>query len=821
MFGAVDLEQQYPSVGNVPSPNQFVEQQQLVSGKQQMIGLIKYFSNWAIIIAALSAIFSLIYAGVMYLTSTGKPEKARAAKSRFYNALVGLTIIAGAYLVMVFINPKLTILDIKKVPVSAGIVLFTRQGLEDFKKVGDEYDIKDLVDAREAYLLTYSIPDLTQEKAFGKLKPDVSQPGRLDFENFPLYAIGFWGQDEKSSSQVEFYSQPGFVFDPRNPQAQNLTGPLVAPTNRFVLSAVGLLKNDGSLSDQVPVDDSYGLGIKVIKISGGYFKSPIEGYASDIIHPPLSIKIKRNIPGIYLSSSDGKEIFFNNSVSDLGQVGFDFDKKASQIKIVNERKIPMTEGGWRTIDSRNFLAILRSADTYSGTLRMFFEKQDDVSGAIPKIGADDQSTAVNGLGECTKPAEGNPENNPCTLATYKKMMSFHYYDTGEVPAGAPADKGTVGNVKIDPDTGQPQALNIAEQDRYGNLKTVSSAQVFDILPAPGACQEVRLCTEKQFGGKCLVYSVKDFNAKSGEPTLKNYQAKINEAKQPMPLYVPVNIPKKALVVKEITGTNSNQTITFEEQDFEDNFKSVKITPEGVCAVVLLENGMEFDVDGSFKKWKSDSPGDNSEVLIQSEPDLGRHPISLCGSGGGTLMGTYGNHACASAIAVFPIVREQVEPRTGEYVFVGGPQSGAGLPASGQASYNNLFISGYSDTGSTACGVQVQNGVIATDPNYIPLGSVVSIELPASFGGTRQFHACDIGGAICVAKTRRVADIWFSTDQQANSWGVRPAKITITGTDYDWCSKATADAKLKICQQGYTVSSRGSTYQITPCLPPSQ
>lgn len=58
-------------------------------------------------VAGLVAIVSIIYAGVMYMTAGGQFEKTAAAKTRIYNSLAGLAIVAVAAGVVAFIGKTL------------------------------------------------------------------------------------------------------------------------------------------------------------------------------------------------------------------------------------------------------------------------------------------------------------------------------------------------------------------------------------------------------------------------------------------------------------------------------------------------------------------------------------------------------------------------------------------------------------------------------------------------------------------------------------------------------------------------------------------
>lgn len=69
---------------------------------------------------------------------------------------------------------------------------------------------------------------------------------------------------------------------------------------------------------------------------------------------------------------------------------------------------------------------------------------------------------------------------------------------------------------------------------------------------------------------------------------------------------------------------------------------------------------------------------------------------------------------------------------------------------------------------TATGSFADTGTIAVDPKVIPLGSKIYVP------GYGWGKALDTGGAI---KGNKI-DIWFPTEKQCYSWGVRTVKIKV-------------------------------------------
>jgi Type IV secretion system pilin len=69
--------------------------------------MINNFYQFAILIGGLLAFAVIVYAGVKYMASAGNPTGQGDAKEWIWSALLGLLLLAGAYLVLTLINPDL------------------------------------------------------------------------------------------------------------------------------------------------------------------------------------------------------------------------------------------------------------------------------------------------------------------------------------------------------------------------------------------------------------------------------------------------------------------------------------------------------------------------------------------------------------------------------------------------------------------------------------------------------------------------------------------------------------------------------------------
>ncbi|MBZ9578154.1 hypothetical protein KJA13_03995 [Patescibacteria group bacterium] len=68
---------------------------------------VKYIFNSAIALSGLLAFIVLLWSGVQYFTSAGKPEIIKSAKSQIKSAFIGLLILFFSYLILITINPQL------------------------------------------------------------------------------------------------------------------------------------------------------------------------------------------------------------------------------------------------------------------------------------------------------------------------------------------------------------------------------------------------------------------------------------------------------------------------------------------------------------------------------------------------------------------------------------------------------------------------------------------------------------------------------------------------------------------------------------------
>ncbi len=102
-------EVEYPEIPGADTP----------SIKGGIPNYVKYIYNLAIALAGLLALFILMWSGIQYLTSTGKPDVLKSAKDRIKSALLGVLILLLSYLILITINPQLIIFQLsglKEIP---------------------------------------------------------------------------------------------------------------------------------------------------------------------------------------------------------------------------------------------------------------------------------------------------------------------------------------------------------------------------------------------------------------------------------------------------------------------------------------------------------------------------------------------------------------------------------------------------------------------------------------------------------------------------------------------------------------------------------
>lgn len=121
---------------------------------------IKTIYTWGIGAGALLAVLMLVVGGLQYVLAAGNLGTTESAKQRMSSAVLGVVLLLSISLILRFINPELTLLDLKTLP-----------GL---KKADSS-----IFDAKGAFLPNAdgSIPrlDFSNKESLGKIKEDLGE----------------------------------------------------------------------------------------------------------------------------------------------------------------------------------------------------------------------------------------------------------------------------------------------------------------------------------------------------------------------------------------------------------------------------------------------------------------------------------------------------------------------------------------------------------------------------------------------------------------------------------------------------------------------
>lgn len=660
---ALQLEYRYPDLPGA----------QTVTSKSPLGDVIHYYVNAAVLLAILISIVSVIIAGVQYLTSTGRPEAMREAKSRISNSFLGLAILVCSYLILVTINPQLFLMRIYRVPMESGILLFDETGYHNF--VGDQtatipqLSIDQIIDFGRARYLNYDIPDTKAE--FGQLvvvSPQGAAKTKVNFADFPLYAIGFWGKEDSFARQVKIINYSEVFFS-------NVNLGKGKPDEIFPIEYTfeGKLKeveeppgsgNFKKVIDKPSKEEGQDYKIFMIVLDNDFFEStnvkyvnrPIAEYnnqteedkrnitknpltppSAPILHPPLSIRIQPTGPGVFLYSDEKGQRYFQTSHDNFERSDVNFDNKAKNISLVNRNK-----QGEKIYD---YLAVLHSEPYYKGEPAMFFEERGyphnfgeevpALDNIYPKIYLEADYYTKDDL-DLTDAKWASFINNNSTPADTSDDK-FTTYSGKELETKIGRAIGNIG----EPDLKYP----VDRTQGHGaiDINDASSIQIFEIdEKATNKCKEVRLCGRKGGLGYCVSFTPGGVRKKGVYDSIT----------LPIPFYLPASIPK---FLKGVVMSKNDVTQEDELKVIEIGSRQVKsIYIDGSCLVGLFEHRVKDPMANTAKEmWDKEWPGTHSEIFTESDLDLTNNPIGLCGGGLGKLQPGEGK-PCASAIVVFPL-----------------------------------------------------------------------------------------------------------------------------------------------------------------------
>ncbi len=104
------------------------------------VGIVANLYNFALMIAGLLAFGAIVYGAIKYTISAGNPTQQSDAKQWITDALLGLLLLAGSFIILQTINPDLTTLRLAPLdkigpPPEAGGCPFGQS--KPYKKIGE------------------------------------------------------------------------------------------------------------------------------------------------------------------------------------------------------------------------------------------------------------------------------------------------------------------------------------------------------------------------------------------------------------------------------------------------------------------------------------------------------------------------------------------------------------------------------------------------------------------------------------------------------------------------------------------------------------
>lgn len=99
------------------------------------------------------------------------------------------------------------------------------------------------------------------------------------------------------------------------------------------------------------------------------------------------------------------------------------------------------------------------------------------------------------------------------------------------------------------------------------------------------------------------------------------------------------------------------------------------------------------------------------------------------------------------------------------------------PGSSQARFT---ATAYCDSGITKSGVRTREGIVAADPDHLPVGSVVRIVEAGDSRYEGVYTVMDTGGLV---QGRRI-DLYVASCAEARAFGIRPVRLSVVRLGWD-------------------------------------
>jgi hypothetical protein len=77
---------------------------------------VKNFYQYALFVSGILAFGAIVYGGILYAMARGNPSGETEARAWIWSALLGLLLLAGAYLILYTVNPNLVNLKLPTLP---------------------------------------------------------------------------------------------------------------------------------------------------------------------------------------------------------------------------------------------------------------------------------------------------------------------------------------------------------------------------------------------------------------------------------------------------------------------------------------------------------------------------------------------------------------------------------------------------------------------------------------------------------------------------------------------------------------------------------
>ena len=209
--GDPGLEIEYPNLPSVQTPN---------TVRTILPVYVEYIIHLAMALSGLIILGSLLYAGFLYMTSSGNPSALKNSKDRMLSSFLGIIILLSSYLIFQTINPKLIELTITG-PEYIGGVIFrdpdAPEGSQEFATTGSVADFGKLNMQPETVTFISTDVEVVPCKEPG---PNFSD--RSNCEDHPYATItsdGTFPADAKAAKLI--WKTPGvYLYDKTNFQGE-------------------------------------------------------------------------------------------------------------------------------------------------------------------------------------------------------------------------------------------------------------------------------------------------------------------------------------------------------------------------------------------------------------------------------------------------------------------------------------------------------------------------------------------------------------------------------------------------------------------------